>query len=92
VDSKHGLLVIAIVSTVMFWALDAYYLWLERCFIALYGQVAGKTEVAIDLSMKIDKSNAFGKWFKTLWRPHLVAFYGAIIAVDVVAIVVMKGK
>jgi hypothetical protein len=35
-DSKRGLLIIALVSTLMFWALDAYYLWLERCFIVLY--------------------------------------------------------
>ena len=92
VDSKHGLVVIALVSTLMFWALDGYYLWLEHCFIALYQTVAEKAEAAIDFSMQIDKSRACCRWFKTLWRPHLVAFYGSIIAVDVVAIFVIKGK
>jgi hypothetical protein len=92
VDSKHGLLVIALVSTAMFWALDAYYLWLERCFIAVYEAVAATSDTAIDFSMRIDKSEAFGKWFKTLLRPHLVVFYGSIIAVDIAGIFVIKGK
>jgi len=92
VDSKHGLLVIALVSTLMFWALDGYYLWLERCFIALYQLVAARSEEAVDFSMQVDKSHAFCKWFKTLRRPHLVVFYGSIIAVDIVGIFVIKGK
>lgn len=92
VDSKHGLLVIALVATLMFWALDGYYLWLERCFIALYDVVASKDESDIDFSMKIDKSKALRRWFTTCWRPHLWVFYGAIIAVDVVGIFVIRSK
>lgn len=92
VDSKHGLLIIALVSTLMFWALDGYYLWLERCFIALYQVVAARTESAINFSMQIDKSRAFCKWFKTIRRPHLVVFYGSIIAVDIIGILIIKGK
>jgi hypothetical protein len=29
-NAKHALFAIALISTVMFWALDGYYLWLER--------------------------------------------------------------
>jgi uncharacterized membrane protein len=92
VDSKHGLLIIALVATLMFWALDGYYLWLERCFVSLYNAVAAKGENAIDFSMRIDKSNAIPRWFNTCWRPHLWVFYGAIIAVDVVGIFVIRSK
>lgn len=92
VDTKHGLLIIALITTLMFWALDGYYLWLERCFIALYQAVSQKSESTIDFSMRIDKADAFCKWCKTLWRPHLIVFYGSIIAVDIVGIFVIKGK
>lgn len=92
VDSKHGLLVIALVATLMFWALDGYYLWLERCFVSLYNTVAAKDANEIDFSMRIEKSKAMRRWFKTCWRPHLWVFYGAIIAVDVVGIFVIRSK
>lgn len=92
VDSKHGLLIIALVATLMFWGLDGYYLWLERCFVRLYNSVAATDESAIDFSMEIDKSKAMHRWFKTCWRPHLWVFYGAIIAVDVVGIFVIRSK
>lgn len=92
VDSKNGLLIIALVATLMFWALDGYYLWLERCFVALYNVVASRDENDIDFSMKIDKSKAFRRWLTTCWRPHLWVFYGAIIVVDVVGIFVIRSK
>jgi hypothetical protein len=92
VDSKHGLLVIALASTLMFWGLDAYYLWLERCFIALYTKVAATDEANIDFAMTPDKQGGFGKWLATLFRTHLIVFYGTIVAVDIVGILVIKGK
>jgi hypothetical protein len=65
VDTKIALLIIALASTVMFWGLDGYYLWLERGFVKLHNEVAAKDEANIDFSMKIDKTDAAWKWFKT---------------------------
>jgi hypothetical protein len=92
VDSQHGLLIIALASTIMFWLLDGYYLWLERCFIALYVHVSGLREDQIDFSMRIDKSQKVKRYFAATVRPHSLLFYGAIIAVDIVGIFVIKGK
>jgi len=92
VNTRVALLVIAIVSTVMFWGLDGYYLWLERGFVKLHVEVAAKQESEIDFSMTIDKANAFCKWFKTCWRHHLYLFYGTIILVDVVAIFLVRRR
>jgi hypothetical protein len=89
-NTKAALLTIALVTTLLFWGLDAYYLWLERGFIALHNKVAAQSESQIDFSMAIDKSKAFRSWFKTCWRPHLWAFYGAIIIIDVIGIFVIK--
>jgi hypothetical protein len=91
VDTKVGLLAIALVSTTMFWALDGYYLWLERGFVKLHMEVAAKSEEDIDFAMAVDKTKALRRWLRTCLRPHLWAFYGTIIAVDVIGIFVIKG-
>jgi len=92
VDTKIALLAIALVSTIMFWGLDGYYLWLERGFVTLHNEVSAKKEADIDFSMKIDKSSAMWNWLKTCWRHHLWAFYGTIIVVDVIGIFVIRSK
>jgi hypothetical protein len=92
VDTKAGLIAIALVSTVMFWGLDGYYLWLERCFIELHKKVAATSEEKIDFSMTPDKTHAMCRWFKTCLRWHLLAFYGTIIVVDVIGIFVIRSQ
>lgn len=77
----------------MFWGLDGYYLWLERRFIELYTSIAAMNEDQIDFSMKIDKSKPVRTWFETCWRPHLCAFYGGIVAVEIIGIhIIGEGK
>jgi hypothetical protein len=92
VESRVALLTIAIVSTAMFWTMDGYYLWLERGFVNLHKQVAAKSEDEIDFSMTINKTHAARRWLKTCLRPHLWAFYGTIILVDVVGIVAIRSS
>ena len=92
VNTMAGLLAIALISTVMFWGLDGYYLWLERGFVALHNEVARKSESDIDFSMRIDKSKAMRNWIKICGRFHLIAFYGTIIVVEVIGIFIIKGK
>jgi len=92
IDTKAALLAIAIISTGMFWGLDAYYLWLERGFIKLHAEVAAKKENDIDFSMAIDKTDAARRWFGILWRPHLMLFYGIIILIDVIGIFIVGGR
>jgi hypothetical protein len=92
VDTKAALLTIALVTTVMFWGLDGYYLWLERGFVKLHNEVVAKNETDIDFSMKVDKTDAARRWFKTCWRYHLAFFYGTIIVIDVIGIFIIKGS
>src|SRR6266702_2736166 len=92
VETKVVLLTIALVSTVMFWGLDGYYLWLERGFVALHNEVAAKAEADIDFSMKVDKSHAMRAWLNTCRRYHLFFFYGSIVVIDIIGIAVIKGS
>jgi hypothetical protein len=89
-DTKVALLVIALITTLLFWGLDGYYLWLERGFIALYSKVAATDGHQVDFAMTIDKSNAVRRWLRTCWRPHLWVFYGVIVAVEAIGIAILR--
>lgn len=102
-NTKHALLAIALVSTLLFWGLDGYYLWLERGFIRLYEKAVADVGTGTDFSMRPLKpargTNRFTcwlwtvwGWFKTCFRPHLFFFYGVIAAIDVIGIFVIKGS
>jgi hypothetical protein len=91
VESKRTLLAIAIISTVLFWGMDGYYLWLERGFANLHTAISRKPAEEIDFSMAIDKSRAFCRWCRTCLRWHLLLYYGGIILVDIIGILFLKG-
>ena len=88
VEERRALLGIAIASTVLFWAMDGYYLWLERGFVALHKRVAeAPVSQPVNYAMSVDKTNAFRRWLRTACRWHPLLFYGTITVVNVVAII-----
>lgn len=94
-NGKSGLLIIAGVSTVMFWGLDAYYLWLERGFICRYNLVRRQAPEDVDFDVTPVKDAKRWKqllaWVRTCWRPHLWLFYLPILVVEVVGIFLLNG-
>ena len=89
-DSRIAALTIAITSTVLFWGLDGYYLWLERGFIKIF-QTVSQSAGPVTFSMQIDKAKGARTWLRTCMRPHLLVFYGSIVVIDGVGIVYLKG-
>lgn len=95
VNTKVAVLLIALLSTLLFWGLDGYYLWLERCFVTLYAAVAAQPEDQINFSMRPEKGTrgqACWAWFKSCFRPHLWVFYGAILVIDLVIGIFIVGS
>lgn len=90
VDTRAGLIIIALVSTIMFWGLDGYYLWLERCFVKMHNAVAAKPSSEIDFAMSPDKQKALSRWLRTCIHFHLLLFYGSILIMDVAGIVLIR--
>ena len=73
---------IALAPILIFWALDAYFLWQERLYRALYDHVRTLEDAQVDFSMNVTP-------FRTGYRHHwlgatlsrtLVFFYGGLIA------------
>ena len=62
---------VALVPIVFFWGLDAYFLWQERLFRALYDHVRNLQEDHIDFSMDVGgfRSQREGniRWRQAVW-------------------------
>ncbi len=73
-----------------FWVLDAYYLWQERLFRALYDDVRVKNEAQIDFSLKIEPfySRVPG-WLRLLFSKTIIIFHGAVIFTLVVTLIIV---
>lgn len=54
-DESSKAVIISIIPTIVFWALDAYYLRLERMYRYLYDAVRDKDEKDIDYDMSFKK-------------------------------------
>jgi len=69
------------VLLVLFWALDGYFLSLERCFRDLYDKIRKLDEDQIDFSMDISEFIRLRSRapFVTMFRPTLLWFYGILI-------------
>ena len=79
-DNNPVLMLIPVVSTILFWAIDAYYLMLERAFRRLYEKVADTDPKKIDFSMTPAREYiGFKNWVKTLKTTILSLFYGVVL-------------
>jgi hypothetical protein len=76
-DSHPRAAVLAVVPSIVFWILDAYYLRLERAFRILYNQAVAGTAPAY--SMK--PSPTIWMWFVAFFRPSVSLIHGVMVAV-----------
>jgi hypothetical protein len=79
-DANQKYLVVAFFPVVVFYFLDSYYLWQERCFRAVYDEVRKKNEDHIDFSMKFSSSILKeNTYIDVLFSKTILPFYGALI-------------
>lgn len=79
------LILIALVPTVAFWGLDAYFLRLERLFRRLYDDVREKPE-RTDMSMDPAKfSDQVQTTFQIAKSDSIRTFYGAVVVLILLA-------
>lgn len=92
-DSREAVAYVALLPALVFWGLDAYYLWQERLFRALYNHVRtaapgslGNDLFTMDTSGFKTKSES---WLAALGRPTVGVFHGAVVVAVVIGIIVL---
>lgn len=86
-DSQLAL--VGLVPVALFWGLDAYFLHAERLFRELYERVRSCDESILPFFMGATGKNFVDQatkrhgealtWQRTIWRPTLILFYGALL-------------
>jgi hypothetical protein len=74
---------------VFFWVLDGYYLHQEKLFRELYERTRHKTESEVNFSMKTEKGEKEENWFDCLCSSTMFVFYGGLLLVHVVIIIIL---
>lgn len=90
-DMDSNLIILAIIPTMFFWGLDAFFVHQEWLFIKLYEYVINKNEKDINFSMK---TNLFifqvKKWRYALLSKTILPFYLPVTFLVIVAYVWLK--
>lgn len=81
---------LALIPTVIFWGLDAYYLWQERRFRILYDHVRLLDDSEIDYSMNDECVNEKDRgWLDTFLSPTVLLFY-LVLCVSITTVYLLE--
>jgi len=79
-DANPIFIYLAYFPAIMFWGLDAYFLWQERLFRSLYGQISGFDEENIDFSMNTKPVEKKTKGIiSSFFSLTILGFHGVIV-------------
>ena len=90
-EDQGDLSLLGLLPVLVFWGLDAYFLWQERLFRALYDRVRLIDAAEIDFSMDVGVVRADPRltWIRALVSRTLIPFYGALTVAVIIAWVVV---
>ncbi|HOW15416.1 hypothetical protein [Methanosarcina sp.] len=94
-NSNSKFVILAFFPVLTFWILDAFYLWQERLFRALYNDIRNKTKDSIlyEGPFTLDTTSYKGKvqsWARTAISKTLVIFYGIMIIAICIAMLILR--
>ena len=89
-EADNNVLVIAAVSTILFWSIDSYYLALEKSYRKLYEKTVTTSQSAVDFNMTVSPVR-ISTWVRTTYRPVLCLFYGVILAL-LLTTLILQGR
>lgn len=88
-NSNVKFIFLAYFPAIAFWALDAYFLALERDYRALYEKVRALEPGEIDFSMDIREVKGGAKgWADAFLSKTLLVFHGALIGAVIIVMVI----
>ena len=91
-EAPRGTVLVALAPTLIFWAMDAYYLWQERLFRSLYADAARRARegAGSEPDVKLFDLNTMpyratvASWWRTLLQPTVVAIPAVLLVVVLV--------
>jgi hypothetical protein len=88
---KIAVIIICFIPLGVFWILDAYYLWQERMFRALYDRVRVLGEADIDFSMNTSPfRGGRNTWRSVVLSSTIATFYVSLLVVMIAVIVLIR--
>lgn len=79
-NSDVKFVLLAYFPAVAFWALDGYFLSLERGYRELYEEVRSKTPDEVDFSMRASNLDRdLGDWTKAFLSKTVIIFHGSLL-------------
>lgn len=89
-SSDKRLILVGVVATLVFWLVDSFYLSIERGYRNLYEKTAKVQPAKINFSMKLNSKNKNKEWLKALYSRVLIVFYGSLLLINVLAIILIR--
>jgi hypothetical protein len=90
-DSRMIFAYLAYFPAVAFWGLDAFCLWQERLYRALYNDVRTLDANVIDFSMNTSGYKKTVKWLPTMFSRTLLWFHGVLVLTIAAVMLLMSG-
>jgi len=88
-DSNVKFVLLAYFPAIAFWALDGYFLALERDYRSLYEQVRRLGPDEVDFSMDARSvSNGARGWASAFLSKTLIVFHGSLIAAVLIVMII----
>lgn len=89
-NSKIEFIFLAYIPAVAFWALDGYFLAMERSYRNLYDHVRTLEPDEIDFVMKpVSTGNVLSEWAAAFLSRTLLVFHGALLIAILVVIFIL---
>ncbi|HEY0460529.1 MAG TPA: hypothetical protein VGC97_15440 [Pyrinomonadaceae bacterium] len=86
-DTNKRLIIIVYFPIIMFWILDAYFLYQEKLFRNLYDKVRNTDNEQINLSMNAHEINENKiNWIDSFFSNTMLLFYGIMALISLLAI------
>ena len=92
-NSDTSFVFLAYFPAIIFWGLDAYFLWQEKLYRYLYNHVREQKEEAINFSMDTTPfrtEDDAPSWFGAFFSTTLIPFHGVLIAAILMVIVIQN--
>jgi hypothetical protein len=90
-QGKPYFVYLAYFPAIAFWVLDAYFLWQERLFRALYDHVRKLKEEDIDFSMDTSTVGSRVKpWSNVILSKTLLIFHGTVLGSIIIVMLLVK--